>query len=343
MPSLSTRNGNFSYYYQADEYSQSVCRSVIRFSTIILAITCWSILVLAWWIIANYILLNNTDLYFKYSLDYIDRYIQQIPLLLLHFLMLIMVTSAIRPYTILHSIIYFHNKRLIINFIFLLLASSILLEIPYFALKEKHIQVPSSLHCDYFDCNFWTIQHIIHYYIYCAVLPLILFIIWAILECTVLSKFGPLSNGRKKGSEQLQMSLLKRDESDYTAHELSAFLNDELGDRVRTYSTTFSILFYLILLLYWFSIQTIASLKGSVYSDYFLMIYCSFLMVNVVFKVCHIHKSSFPIWTATNFQKVFSEFTWNEVLFIMTGKLWFDLCCTLSVCIETNIQTIGCN
>eukprot|EP01084_Bolivina_argentea_P043320 79817_1 len=311
MPSLPTENGNFSYYYKADEFSQSTCRSVCRFLWMLISITFWSILFLTWWFIADYVLFNNATFYFEHSFDYIDRVIQQILYLLLHFFMLIMITSTIRPYRIIHLIIFKHNAWLIISLILVIIFLAVVLEIPYVILKTetfyKATTIDNDIWCKYNECKFWTLEHIIDYYIYCALLPLLLFILWYMLEFCIFSRvcrgyslyygsYSAFSGDSQytahtdprphKVSGHLQMGLLASNERNLSTDlmELSAFLNESENKRTRTYSTTFSVLFYILLSIFWFFLQILTSLRVRYIRDDFLSIYIVFLIICVVFK-----------------------------------------------------------
>lgn len=229
MPSLPSHNGNYGYYYKSDEFSHSACRSIGRFVFIMLVVTFWSLLFSSWWFVANYLILNYSSLYHKFSFDFIDRYILQLQYLLLHLLMLILITSTIRPYRIIHQLII-NKKRcqLITFFSITIILIAILLEIPYAVLRDKSVYSSSTYTesfetwCKYGQCAFWTLSHIIDYYLYCALLPFCLFIFWWIMEYCIFSRFcrnWSLYYGNNNTITSLTQRSFDEDSSRYTAHE----------------------------------------------------------------------------------------------------------------------------
>ena len=66
--------------------------------------------------------------------------------------------------------------------------------------------------------------------------------------------------------------------------ELNRILSEDENKRTRTYSTTFSVLFYVFMSIFWALIQVLTSVRVKYIRKNFLLIYILFLGINVVFK-----------------------------------------------------------
>ena len=146
----------------------------------------------SWWFWTNYLILNNESFYNKYQFEYIDRFALQFEYLLLHFFMLILISSSVRPYRVLYQLIFKKNKSLFLIFFILIIIVATLLELPYIFLRDKLIAkseyFTNEEWCKYGNCHVWTLSHIIDYYMYCTLLPFLLFIVWWLMEYFIFSR-----------------------------------------------------------------------------------------------------------------------------------------------------------
>ena len=306
MPSLPTRNGNFNYYYKSDEFTHSFIRSIVRFIWLSLCITLCGTLYASWWLTANYLYFNDRSLFDRLYLDYVVPMLSKLCILSLYTMMLVLITSSIRPYRVMHRLLFHRNLKVLLFLISAILMMAISLEIPHWISSRSTFDASSSLlglgadtaalWCsddddDDGECPpFWSLSRITDWYLCGALCPFLLFVVWWVLEFCVLgricSEYRVIGVGRKKSSDHLQMSLLSAERNHSINLELiQSYLDREESAQTRTYSTTFSAAFCLILTAFWLCIQTMEWVQTlHFFKDRFLAIYALFLSLCVGFK-----------------------------------------------------------